>query len=75
MDIDNTCINDSLLAQEIADFTHDGDGSAHAKLFMSRLKLTGKQLNDVTWIGSNYLLNIAGFYDSCRSSTPRTAWP
>lgn len=75
IEINNTRINDPLLAQEIADFTHDCYGPARAKLFMSRPVLNGKQLNDVSWIGSNYLLNTAGFYDSYRSSTPRIAWP
>lgn len=75
IEIDNTRINDPLLAQEIADFTHDCYGPARAKLFMSRPNLSGKELNDVSWIGSNYLLNTAGFYDSYRSSTPRISWP
>lgn len=75
IDIDNSRINDPLLAQEIADFTHDCYGPARAKLFMSRPQLSGKQLNDVSWIGSKYFVDTAGFYDSYRSSTPRTAWP
>lgn len=75
IEIDNSRINDPLLAQEIADFTHDCYGPARAKLFMGRPELSGKQLNDVSWIGSNYFLKTAGFYDSYRSSTPRIAWP
>lgn len=75
MDIDNARINDPVLAQEIADFTHDCYGPARAKLFMSRPQLSEDMMNDVTWIGSHYFLNTAGFYDSYRSSTPRTAWP
>lgn len=75
IDIDNSRIDDPLLAQEIADFTHDCYGPARAKLFMSRPQLSGKQLNDVSWIGSKYFVDTAGFYDSYRSSTPRTAWP
>ena len=75
IDIDNTRINDPLLAQEIADFTHDCYGPARAKLFMNRPILTDKQMSDVNWIGSHYFLDNAGFYDTYRSHTPRTAWP
>ena len=75
MDIDNSRINDPVLAQEIADFTHDCYGPARAKLFMSRPDLTANMMNDVTWIGSHYFLNTGGYYDSFRSTTPRVAWP
>lgn len=75
MDIDGTRIADPLLAQEVADFTHDCYGPARAKLFMNRPTLNDKQMNDVTWIGSRYFLNTGGFYDTYHSSTPRTAWP
>lgn len=75
MDIDASRIDDPTLAQEIADFTHDCYGPARARLFMSRPELDQKTMDDVTWIGSRYFLNTAGYYDSYRSSTPRTAWP
>ncbi|MBL5862136.1 conjugal transfer protein TraG N-terminal domain-containing protein [Serratia fonticola] len=75
MDIDSTRIADPVLAQEVADFTHDCYGPARAKLFMNRPTLNDKQMNDVTWIGSRYFLSTAGFYDTYHSSTPRTAWP
>lgn len=75
MDIDSTRINDPLLAQEIADFTHDCYGHARAKLFMNRPTLTDEQLNDVTWIGSHYFMEMAGFYDTYHAKTPLTAWP
>lgn len=75
MDVDNTRINDPTLAQEVADFTHDCYGPARAKLFMNRPTLTDDQMNDVNWIGSNYFLNTAGYYNTYHSSTPRTAWP
>jgi len=75
MDIDNSRINDPVLAQEIADFTHDCYGPARAKFFMNRPQLTDELMNDVTWIGSHYFLNTTGYYGSYRSSTPRTAWP
>jgi hypothetical protein len=75
MDIDATRIDDPLLAQEVADFTHDCYGPARAKLFMNRPTLSEEQRNDVTWIGSRYFLNTPGFYDTYHSRTPRIAWP
>ncbi|MCM2446209.1 conjugal transfer protein TraG [Rahnella sp. CG8] len=75
MDVDATRINDPVLAQEIADFTHDCYGPSRARLFMNRPTLSEVQMNDVTWIGSNYFLTASGFYDTYHSSTPRTAWP
>ncbi|WP_287497681.1 conjugal transfer protein TraG N-terminal domain-containing protein [Pandoraea sp. CB10b_02] len=75
MDIDATRIDDPMLAQEISDFTRDCYGPARAKLFMTRPSLSEEQMHDVTWIGSNYFVGTAGFYDSYRSRTPRDAWP
>lgn len=75
MEINATRIDDPVLAQEVADFTHDCYGPARAKLFMARPDLDEAQMHDVTWIGSNYFIGTAGFYDSYRSKTPREAWP
>ena len=75
MEIDSTRIADPVLAQEVADFTHDCYGPARARLFMNRLTLSDEQMNDVTWMGSRFFLDTAGFYDTYRSSTPRPAWP
>jgi len=75
MDINATRIDDQILAQEVADFTHDCYGPARAKLFMQRPELDEKQMHDVSWIGSNYFTGTAGYYDNYRSSTPRDAWP
>lgn len=75
MDVDAARINDPVLAQEVADFTHDCYGPARAKLFMNRPTLSDDQMNDVTWIGSNYFLDTSGYYDTYHSNTPRTAWP
>lgn len=75
MDIDSSRIHDPILAQEIADFTHDCYGPARARFFMSRPQLSDKQMDEVSWIGSRYFIETAGYYDSYRSSTPRTAWP
>ena len=75
MEIDSTRIADPVLAQEVADFTHDCYGPARARLFMSRPTLSEEQMNDVTWIGSRFFLDTAGFYDTYRSRGPRDAWP
>ncbi len=75
MEIDSTRIADPVLAQEVADFTHDCYGPARARLFMNRPTLSDEQMNDVSWIGSRYFLDTPGFYDTYRSSTPRAAWP
>ena len=75
MEIDATRIDDPVLAQEVADFTHDCYGPARAKLFMQRPQLDEAQMHDVTWIGSRFFTDTAGFYDNYRSSTPRDDWP
>ncbi|MCB1741321.1 MAG: conjugal transfer protein TraG N-terminal domain-containing protein, partial [Gammaproteobacteria bacterium] len=75
MEIDSTRIADPVLAQEVADFTHDCYGPARARLFMSRPTLSDEEMNDVTWIGSRFFLETPGFYDTYRSRTPREAWP
>ncbi|MBB1525379.1 conjugal transfer protein TraG N-terminal domain-containing protein [Pectobacterium carotovorum subsp. carotovorum] len=74
MEINATRIDDPLLAQEVADFTHDCYGPARAKLFMSRPDLDEAQMHDVTWIGSTYFVSTGGFYDSYRAKTPREGW-
>lgn len=74
MEINATRIDDPVLAQEIADFTHDCYGPARAKLFMSRPDLDDDQMHDVSWIGSNYFVNTSGFYDTYRAKTPREGW-
>ncbi|HMM26111.1 MAG TPA: conjugal transfer protein TraG N-terminal domain-containing protein, partial [Pseudoxanthomonas mexicana] len=66
MEIDATRINDPVLAQEVADFTHDCYGPARAKLFMARPELDEAQMNDVTWIGSRFFTDTGGYYDSYR---------
>ncbi|MFJ5440960.1 conjugal transfer protein TraG N-terminal domain-containing protein [Pectobacterium sp. CHL-2024] len=74
MEINATRIDDPLLAQEVADFTHDCYGPARAKLFMSRPDLDEAQMHDVTWIGSTYFVSTGGFYDTYRAKTPREGW-
>jgi hypothetical protein len=80
MDVDNTRINSPLLAQEIADFTHDCYGPSRARLFMRQPELgsaanNGETLKDMSWIGSSFFLNTSGYYDTDYSKTPRASWP
>ena len=75
MEIDGTRIDDPVLAQEVADFAHDCYGPARAKLFMGRPDLSDEQMHDVTWIGSNYFIDTAGYYDTYHSKAPREGWP
>ena len=75
MDIDNTRIADPVLAQEVANFTHNCYGPARARLFMDRPDLTEEQMHDVTWIGSRFFVDTPGFYDTYRSRSPREGWP
>jgi hypothetical protein len=75
MEINATRIADPVLAQDVADFTHDCYGPARANLFMSRPELDEAQVHDVTWIGSSYFVNTNGFYDTYHAKTPRDGWP
>ena len=63
-----------MLAQEVADFTHDCYGPSRAKLFMSRPTLSDEQMNDVTWIGSSCFLDTPGSTTPI-APDPRAAWP
>ena len=75
IDIDSTRIGDPVLAQQVADFTHDCYGAARAKLFSTRPTLTADQMNDVTWIGSTYFQTTAGYYDTYHSQAPLSTFP
>ncbi|ELN3924892.1 conjugal transfer protein TraG N-terminal domain-containing protein [Pseudomonas aeruginosa] len=80
MEVDNTRINNPLLAQEVADFSRDCYGPSRARLFMRQPDLgsvaeNNKALQDLSWIGSRYLLNTPGYYDTDYSKTPREPWP
>lgn len=74
MEINATRIDDPVLAQEVADFTHDCYGPARAKLFMSRPDLDEAQMHDVTWIGSRFFTDTGGYYDTYHAKTPRDGW-
>ncbi|MDO7891984.1 conjugal transfer protein TraG N-terminal domain-containing protein, partial [Pseudomonas aeruginosa] len=80
MEVDNTRVNNPLLAQEIADFSRDCYGPSRARLFMRQPDLgsiaeDNKALQDLNWIGSRFLLNTPGYYDTDYSKSPRQSWP
>jgi TraG-like protein, N-terminal region len=80
MEVDNARISNPLLAQEVADFTHDCYGPSRARLFMRQPDLgsaasKSDTLQDLSWIGSHFFLNTSGYYDTDYSKTPRTSWP
>lgn len=75
MEVDTTRIEDPVLLQEVYDFTNDCYGLTRARLFNNRPTLNVKQAYDVKWIGSDYLLNTPGYYDSSYSKVPRQGWP
>lgn len=75
MEVDTTRIEDPMLLQEVYDFTNDCYGITRARLFNNRPHLTDAQAYDVKWIGSDYLLNTSGYYDSSYSKVPRKSWP
>ncbi|MDD2001973.1 conjugal transfer protein TraG N-terminal domain-containing protein [Pseudomonas putida] len=75
MEIDSSRINDQVLLQEVADFTRDCYGFSRSRLFTNRPDLDESQSYDASWIGSTYLLDTPGYYDTDRSRTPRVDWP
>jgi len=80
MEVNNTRVNNPLLAQEVGDFTHYCYGPSRARFFMRQPDLgsavdTPETLQDLSWIGSKYFLNTPGYYDTDYSKTPRTSWP
>lgn len=80
MEVNNTRINNPLLAQEVADFTRFCYGPSRARFFMRQPDLGSvadnpETLQDLSWIGSRYFLETPGYYDTDYSKTPRAAWP
>lgn len=75
MEIDSARIDSQMLLQEVADFTHDCYGFSRSRLFTNRPLLSKEQSQDLSWIGSHYLLDTPGYYDTDRSRSPRVDWP
>ncbi len=75
MEIDTARIDNQMLLQEVADFTRDCYGYSRSRLFTRRPELTKAQSYEASWIGSSYLLDTPGYYDTDRSRSPRINWP
>lgn len=75
MEIDSLRIGDPGLSQELADFSRDCYGASRARLFANRPELDEEAVDDISWVGSRFFQNTAGYYDSDRSRLPRAAWP
>lgn len=75
MEVNETRINDPVLAQEVSDFTRDCYAPARAKLFQNRPQLDDAAAYDVGWIGSQTFLDDDEYYGAFHSSTPRADFP
>lgn len=75
MEVDNTRVNDPVLAQEIADFTRDCYAPARAKMFQQRPDLSDQQQYDVGWVGSDTFISDPDYYGTFNSTKPRADWP
>ncbi|WP_313025547.1 conjugal transfer protein TraG N-terminal domain-containing protein [Pseudomonas lopnurensis] len=73
--IDEMRLEDPYLRQEVGDFVRDCYANAKITLFDERPPLTKELTADVGWIGSNFFMNTAGYYDREYSRTPRADWP
>ncbi|MDR0770576.1 MAG: conjugal transfer protein TraG N-terminal domain-containing protein [Burkholderiales bacterium] len=73
--LDEARINDKVLLQEVADFSHECYGAARYR-FNNNMPNIDKSVDyDVGWIGSSYFLNTAGYYNTLRSHKPRVDFP
>ncbi|EBV7252004.1 conjugal transfer protein TraG [Salmonella enterica subsp. enterica serovar Pomona] len=74
-EVQHSQIKDPILTQELQDFANSCYSRAYYKLKNSNQSLSDKTINSVGWIGSDYFLNTAGYYDTYTSQKPRAAWP
>lgn len=74
-EVQHSQIKDPILTQELQDFANSCYSRAYYKLKNTNQSLSDKTINSVGWIGSDYFLNTAGYYDTYTSQKPRAAWP
>ncbi|HGP2816164.1 TPA: conjugal transfer protein TraG N-terminal domain-containing protein [Salmonella enterica] len=74
-EVQHSQIKDPILTQELQDFANSCYSRAYYKLKSTNQSLSDKTINSVGWIGSDYFLNTAGYYDTYTSQQPRAAWP
>jgi TraG-like protein, N-terminal region. len=75
LELDEARINDKVLLQEVADFSHDCYGAARYRLNLNMPDINKQEDHDTGWIGSKYFLTEAGYYDTLRSHKPRSEFP
>ncbi len=78
--VSNELANDKIdspsLRREIQDFINDCYMPAKASLFRDRsASVSPVEVNSANWLGSDYFLTTAGYYDKFYSSTARANWP
>ncbi|HFW3090917.1 TPA: conjugal transfer protein TraG N-terminal domain-containing protein, partial [Salmonella enterica subsp. enterica serovar Reading] len=74
-EVQHSQLRDPILIQELQDFAGSCYSRAYYRLRSTNQSLTDKTINSVGWIGSDYFLNTAGYYDTYTSQQPRKAWP
>ncbi|WP_139760740.1 conjugal transfer protein TraG N-terminal domain-containing protein, partial [Salmonella enterica] len=72
-EVQHSQIKDPILTQELQDFANSCYSRAYYKLKSTNQSLSDKTINSVGWIGSDYFLNTAGYYDTYTSQKPRQA--
>ncbi|MGQ7245125.1 conjugal transfer protein TraG N-terminal domain-containing protein [Salinicola sp. V024] len=73
--LDLTSISDPGLKREVGEFQLACFGPARNKLFQSGTSLDQAASEDVDWIGSDYFLDTAGYYDSFYAPRPMPGFP
>ncbi|EDH1237978.1 hypothetical protein GCY28_24415 [Salmonella enterica subsp. enterica] len=74
-EVQHSQIKDPILTQELQDFANSCYSRAYYKLKSTNQSLSNKTINSVGWIGSDYFLRTAGYYNTYTSQKPRAAWP
>lgn len=69
-ELDRTAIQDPILRSEVVRFQRWCYGRARTQLFRDSENLDADTSRDTDWIGSQYLQNTAGYYDSYQSHRP-----
>ncbi|WP_111748804.1 conjugal transfer protein TraG N-terminal domain-containing protein [Salinisphaera orenii] len=68
-------IDNPELRQEVARFQQWCYGRAHTKFLNNTDNITSQQASSTDWIGSDYLLQTAGYYDSFQAHRPVSNFP
>ncbi|ECA1950190.1 conjugal transfer protein TraG [Salmonella enterica subsp. enterica serovar Virchow] len=74
-EVQHSQIKDPILTQELQAFASSCYSRAYYKLKNANQFLSDRTINSVSWIGSDYFLGTAGYYDTYTSQQPRSAWP